>query len=106
MKNSKVVKKKRVAKKIKTVKKQKTKVEDIAEYDWKMKSNVHVRILSELECEFNADSKILYASKTEVEELEKESDTLVITIGFEGDIKDNSVKVVDIDIDEEIDKTL
>ena len=101
VKRKSVAKKEKVARKVKEVKTEKivnkTEAEDIAEYEWKMKSNVHVRILSESKCEFNPDSKILYASKSEVEELEKESDTLVITISFEGDIKDDSGYVVEID---------
>ena len=104
------VKKEKVTRKVKGIKTEeivnKIEDEDITEHDWKMKSNVHVRILSESESEFNADSKILYASKAEVEELEKENDTLVITVSFEGDIKDNNEEEVKIDNNEEIDKTL
>ena len=104
------MKKEKVAEKIKGIKTEeivnKIEDEDITEHDWKMKSNVHVRILSESEREFSVDSKILYASKAEVEELEKENDTLVITVSFEGDIKDNNEEEVKIDNNDEIDKTL
>jgi len=110
-----VDKKHKVVKKAKTVKKdkliKKPVVEDIIEYDWKMKSNVHVRILSESKNVVNPESKIAYATRAEVEELEKEDDTLVITISFEGEIKDDfedtgdeTVKIDDEVIDDELAK--
>lgn len=92
-KKEKAVKKEKIVRKGKAVKKnklaKKTEVEEIIEYEWKMKSNVHVRILSESKDVLNPESKIPYATRAEVDELEKEDDTLVITIGFEGEIKDD-----------------